>query len=61
MKKILTENEIKSFKNDGAVFLKGKFDVSWIKKLQKGIDKDIKNPSPRFKSHTLKKGIPAYL
>ncbi len=43
MKKILTENEIKSFKNDGAVFLKGKFDTSWIKKLQTGIKKDIKN------------------
>ena len=42
-------------------FLKGKFDVSWIKKLQKGIERDIKNPSPRFKSHTVQKGVPAYL
>ena len=61
MNNILSQDEINSFKRDGAVFLKGKFEVSWIKKLQKGIDKDIKNPSPRFKSHTIKKGIPAYL
>ena len=61
MNKILTNTEINNFKNDGAVFLKGKFDTSWIKKLQTGIEKDIKNPSPRFKSHTLEKGVPAYL
>ena len=41
--------------------MKGKFDSSWIKKLQTGIEKDIKKPSPRFKSHTLEKGVPAYL
>ncbi len=61
MTKILTNEEINQFKKDGAVFLKGKFDISWIKKLQIGIEKDIKNPSPRFKSHTLEKGVPAYL
>ena len=32
-----------------------------LEKLQNGIKKDIKNPSPRFKSHTLQKGVPAYL
>ena len=61
MNNILSEDEINSFNKDGAIFLKGKFDISWIKKLQIGIDKDIKNPSPRFKSHTIKKGTPAYL
>ena len=55
MKNILSKDEINTFKRDGAIFLKGKFDISWIKKLQTGIDKDIKNPSPRFKSHTVKK------
>ena len=50
MTKILTNDEINQFKKDGAIFLKGKFDASWIKKLQTGIEKDIKNPSPRFKS-----------
>ncbi len=61
MGKILTNDEISQFKKDGAIFLKGKFDISWIEKLQNGIKKDIKNPSPRFKSHTLQKGVPAYL
>ena len=46
MNKILTNNEINQFKNDGAIFLKGKFDIEWIEKLKKGIKKDIENPSP---------------
>ena len=37
------------------LFLEIKFDISWIEKLKKGIERDIKNPSPRFKSHTLRK------
>ena len=53
MNKILSENQINNFNKDGAIFLKGKFDISWIKKLEKGIKRDIKNPSPRFKSHTI--------
>ena len=61
MQKILSSEEVSKFKKDGAIFLKGKFDKTWIKKLQKGIERDIKNPSPRFKSHTVEKGIPAYL
>jgi hypothetical protein len=61
MNKILKENEIKQFQRDGAIFLKNKFDLKWINKLQKGIERDIENPSPRFKSHTIEKGVPAYL
>ena len=61
MQENLTKNEINKFKEDGAILLKSKFDQDWIEKLKKGIDKDIKNPSPRFKSHTKKNGIPAYL
>ena len=38
MKNILTETEIKNFKKDGAVFLKGKFDIDWINKLKIGIE-----------------------
>ena len=37
MNKILSENQINNFNKDGAIFLKGKFDISWIKKLEKGI------------------------
>ena len=50
---LLTSQEIQNFKKDGAIVIRNKFDVSWIEKLKKGIDRDIKNPSPRFKSHTL--------
>ena len=61
MNKILSENEIKQFREEGAVFLKNKFDITWINKLRTGIKRDIKNPSPRFKSHTIQKDVPAYL
>jgi len=61
MEKILSKDEINKFNEDGAIFLKGKFEKNWIKKLQKGIERDIKKPSPRFKSHTVEKGVPAYL
>ena len=61
MKKLLTTDEIENFKNDGAIVLRKKFDISWIGKLKTGIKKDIKSPSPRFKSHTIQKNIPAYL
>ena len=55
MNEFLSNREINQFKQDGAIFIKGKFDLSWIEKLKKGIERDIKNPSPRFKSHTLTK------
>ena len=61
MKKLLTTKEINDFKLDGAIVLRKKFDVHWIEKLKAGIVKDIKSPSPRFKSHTTQKNIPAYL
>ena len=61
MDKILTNDEINQFKNDGAIFLKDKFDIQWLEKLNKGIERDIKNPSPRFKSHTIRANVPAYL
>jgi len=57
----LTQQEIENFKRDGAIVIRKKFDISWIEKLKKGIEKDIKDPSPRFKSHTLEKDVPAYL
>ena len=61
MHKILSKNEIKQFREEGAVFLKNKFDIIWINKLRNGIKRDIKKPSPRFKSHTRQKNVPAYL
>ena len=61
MNEFITKSEINQFNKDGAIFLKGKFSINWIEKLKKGIERDIKNPSPRFKSHTIKKDVPAYL
>ena len=61
MNEFLTRSEINQFNKDGAIFIKGKFDVIWIEKLKKGIERDINNPRHRFKSHTLEKGVPAYL
>ena len=61
MNNLISKIEIENYKRDGAVFLKNKFDINWIEKLKIGIEKDIKKPSPRFKSHTIKKNIPAYL
>ena len=55
MKKLLPTEEINYFKTNGAIVLRKKFDIHWIKKLKIGIAKDIKSPSPRFKSHTTKK------
>ena len=61
MSKLISKSEIEKFNKDGAIFLKNKFDIKWIEKLKKGIEYDIKNPSPRFKSHTIKSNVPAYL
>ena len=61
MANLLSQNEILQFRSDGAILLKKKFDIKWIEKLQNGIERDIKNPSPRFKSHTVKKNAPKYL
>ena len=38
MKKLLTTDEIKNFKIDGAIVLRKKFDINWIEKLKKGKD-----------------------
>ena len=55
MNEFLTNDEINQFNKDGAIFIKGKFDADWIEKLKKGIERDIKNPSPRFKSSYIEK------
>jgi hypothetical protein len=60
MKNLLTPEEINQFKRDGATLIKGKFDKKWIDKLSRGIDEDIKNPSPRFERHTKDINAPGY-
>ena len=61
MSDLVSHSEIDTFKKDGAIFLKNRLSIEWIEKLKKGIERDIKNPSPRFKSHTVKKDVPKYL
>ena len=61
MSQILNDNEIKKFNEDGAIFLKGKFEKNWIKKLKVGISKAKANPSPRFTNHTKDQNLPSYL
>ena len=39
MSKIINNTEIEQFKKDGAVLIKGKFDISWIEKLKKDTSK----------------------
>ena len=56
----VTQKEIESFKEDGAIFLKNRFDIEWIKKLKLGIKKAKNNPSPRFVNHTKDKKLPGY-
>ena len=60
MQNLLSKKEINQFKKDGAILIQGKFDLDWIEKLKTGIDKDIKNPSPRFVNHTKNKNSPGY-
>ena len=60
MNNILNENDIKEFKENGAVLIRGKFDISWIEKLKKGIKKAKDSPSPRFVNHTKDKKLPGY-
>ena len=45
MNNLLSLNEINSFKKDGAVLIKAKFDNTWIEKLKKGITKAKKTPA----------------
>ena len=57
---MLNKDEIKKFNEDGAVHIKGKFDMEWIEKLRRGIDEDLNNPSSRFERHTKDDNMPGY-
>lgn len=46
----ISNNQIKSYKEDGALLLKGVF-LDWVITLETGIEKLIKNPSPRERSY----------
>ena len=61
MKNILTQHEINQFKEDGAVFLKGKFSSQWIDELTHGIDANMEHLSPHFFRHTKDDNVPGYV
>ena len=46
----ISNNQIKSYKEEGAILLKGVF-IDWVETLETGIEKLIKNPSPRERSY----------
>ena len=46
----ISNYQIKSYKEEGAILLKGVF-IDWVETLETGIEKLIKNPSPRERSY----------
>ena len=46
----ISNKQIKSYKEDGAILLKRVF-IDWVETLETGIEKLIKNPSPRERSY----------
>ena len=61
MSSILNKEQILKFNQDGAVLIKNKFDMHWIKTLKQGFDKAKNNPSPRFVNHSKDLNSPKYL
>ena len=47
----LTNQEIETFRADGAVCLAGRFDERWIEILRQGVDRNLANPSPVATEH----------
>lgn len=52
----ITEKNIKSFQEDGAIHLKGMFSQHWIEEVKKGIEKNLANPSQYSERLALKEG-----
>lgn len=42
----ITESEIKTYREDGIVQLKGLFDAAWVEKLRRLAEYDLQNPGP---------------
>ena len=60
MTKLIKKHEVDTFKKDGAILIKAKFNNTCIEKLKKGIKKAKDSPSPRFVNHTKDKKLPGY-
>ncbi len=48
----LSQRDVDQFARDGVVCLKNVFEGHWLKNLERGVARDMANPSPRFMRHT---------
>lgn len=49
---LVSRQHIETYRTDGAVCLRGVFDAHWIDVLNRGVDRNIANPSPFFVDFT---------
>jgi len=47
MRPVVAPDKIEAFDRDGLVLLEGMFDDHWIKELDRGVDENRRNPTPR--------------
>ena len=52
MQPLVTPTEIETFRRDGVVALRGVFDPEWLDLLDRGITRNMAEPSPRFEART---------
>ena len=43
---LVSDSEVEAFERDGAVCLRGLFDLGWLEKLGRGLDKNFAEPGP---------------
>ncbi|MBT6984885.1 MAG: phytanoyl-CoA dioxygenase, partial [Rhodospirillaceae bacterium] len=48
----ITDAEVADYDRDGAVLLKGLFDLDWIEALQEAVESDKKTPGPMVRYNT---------
>jgi len=52
----VTEEQINTFYQDGAILLKNVFSEEWVEKVKTGIEKNLENPSQYSEKLALKEG-----
>ena len=55
----ILNNQVKSYKENGAIILKGVF-IDWVQTLETGSEKLIKNPSPRERTYLPEDGTATF-
>ena len=59
MAHLVNEEDVRRFQEDGAVCLRNIFDKTWIEKLEKGVKKNLADPS-QFSENLKAPGGPGY-